>query len=773
MNKLKLYTVFLLIAGLLMGCSVEGGEGTEEDTGDIVTPVLDDDSGGGALPITLTDLPIVEDFGSYTNFNQNDTIDFFSPNYKALSTDSADANDPHSSLYYPTAGLYDSNGVAGGVLGSNASNQLWISNVNGDATLLIGNARFTIGQTRLGPAATDPKINTTSAANVSSWGELNLSQAYRISFCVVNSSGSGLAQVYLDNNTGGTSAASMHGSSSRLFSTAANLLIPGQRVQINVPGNATLQPSGTVLSTITELLGTDSSFLQFRVSSGGSLLIDDLRIEYQDAPGAPPVCVAGTATISPPSTPNPPALTAGDTQIDVTWSAVGSATSYDVLYNTVDSTSAGSPTVVADIAGTSTTLTGLANGTTYYVFVRAKNSGGNSTYSSSTSAAPQAPPPPEAPGAPDLVAGNAQITVSWDAVATATAYDVAYNTTNPLVPEGDVGDTLAGAVNDITDTDTTLTSLTNDTLYYVFVRAKNSGGNSAYSSSSSATPEVPLAPPDTPINLNATAGNQQITVTWDAASTGDPATAYDVAYNTIDDPDVSDGATVIADIATTNTTISSLTNGTTYYVFVLAKNAAGSSAYSASDSTIPSNPNGLDRTWTGSPDMAEATYASILTTTPPAGANNNVLAGTNSTVNGLAFFASSAGPLRHRSTVNEFNYNGSSYTTDVTTPTAGNAAPAQRVYIGVPVDVGRPAIIEVLHRNSSSGVTADSVKIVFIGSDGNVLCVSNAASNTGTTTQCSLSNGHAQTEVRIIYSREGTGVGGMHLTTITRNYQDN
>jgi hypothetical protein len=101
------------------------------------------------------------------------------------------------------------------------------------------------------------------------------------------------------------------------------------------------------------------------------------------------------------------------------------------------------------------------------------------------------------------------------------------------------------------------------------------------------------------------------------------------------------------------------------------------------------------------------------------------------------------------------------------------AAPTTRVYIGVPVETNRPVTITATHRNSSSGVTADSVKIVFIGGDGNVLCVSDGASNSPTMTSCELLTGHLQTEVRIIYSREGTGTGGMHLTTITRDYQDN
>jgi hypothetical protein len=58
---------------------------------------------------------------------------------------------------------------------------------------------------------------------------------------------------------------------------------------------------------------------------------------------------------------------------------------------------------------------------------------------------------------------------------------------------------------------------------------------------------------------------------------------------------------------------------------------------------------------------------------------------------------------------------------------------------------------------------------VFVGSDGTILYKSAAAVNAATTTTFSLPSGHAQTEVKILFSREG-GVGGMHLTSIDKTY---
>ncbi|MGI9256995.1 MAG: BspA family leucine-rich repeat surface protein, partial [Salinispira sp.] len=91
-----------------------------------------------------------------------------------------------------------------------------------------------------------------------------------------------------------------------------------------------------------------------------------------------PATDTATTPIGPPSMPNAPRLTVGDTQLTATWTAPndgGSAiTSYDVQYSSDSGTNW---TLVADpIAGTaaSYTITGLTNdGTSYDVQVRAKN----------------------------------------------------------------------------------------------------------------------------------------------------------------------------------------------------------------------------------------------------------------------------------------------------------------------------------------------------------------------------------------------------------------
>ena len=88
------------------------------------------------------------------------------------------------------------------------------------------------------------------------------------------------------------------------------------------------------------------------------------------------------------------------------------------------------------------------------------------------------------------------------------------------------------------------------------------------------------SPPPAPTGLSATAGNAQISLTWNA-STG--ATAYDVKRSTVS----GSGYAAVSSPTTTSYTNTGLTNGTTYYYVVDAKNANGTSGNSAQASATP------------------------------------------------------------------------------------------------------------------------------------------------------------------------------------------
>ena len=170
-------------------------------------------------------------------------------------------------------------------------------------------------------------------------------------------------------------------------------------------------------------------------------------------------------------------------------------------------------------------------------------------------------------------AGNAQVSLSWTASNGATLYYVRRSTTSG----GPYTQISAPSATSYTDT-----GLTNGTKYFYVVSAYNSAGQSANSSEVSATPTAPSTPPAVPANLQATAGNAQVSLSWTASS---GATSYHLKRSTTS----GSGYTQIAAPAATSYTDTGLTNGIAYFYVVSALNAAGESANSAPATSTPAN----------------------------------------------------------------------------------------------------------------------------------------------------------------------------------------
>ncbi|MDR1072799.1 MAG: fibronectin type III domain-containing protein [Treponema sp.] len=100
------------------------------------------------------------------------------------------------------------------------------------------------------------------------------------------------------------------------------------------------------------------------------------------------LAMSGTKSLSLPlPTPEKPTVTAGHGSVTVTWAAVELATSYNV-YCGASGTPPASPAQTG-ITGMSATITGLANGTLYYVWVQALTSTRTSPLSEASSGTPQ------------------------------------------------------------------------------------------------------------------------------------------------------------------------------------------------------------------------------------------------------------------------------------------------------------------------------------------------------------------------------------------------
>ncbi len=282
-----------------------------------------------------------------------------------------------------------------------------------------------------------------------------------------------------------------------------------------------------------------------------------------------------TPQLEAPGVPGSLALTEGDEEITASWNAPtsgGTPSHYDLQYR---QDGVGNCTPVEVTSGTSHVITSLTNGTTYEVQVRAANSTGDSNWSDSSTGTPYGVP--AAPAAPMLTAGDTQITASWDAPSNNGSDITEYTLAWVESGESDWDDELVEE-----GTSYTIMSLTNGTEYDVRVLATNARGNSAWSPTETATPEPALEAPGTPDKPELEAGDEQITASWEAPSSGGAPSHYDVQYR----EDGIGSWTEEEVLSGTELVIDSLTNGTTYEVQVRAANSTGDSIWSASSTEV-------------------------------------------------------------------------------------------------------------------------------------------------------------------------------------------
>ncbi|MBW8780689.1 MAG: alginate lyase family protein [Verrucomicrobia bacterium] len=254
------------------------------------------------------------------------------------------------------------------------------------------------------------------------------------------------------------------------------------------------------------------------------------------------VQASATPQVPAPAAPTGLSATAGDTQVVLGWNVSVGATSYNVKRATA---SGGPYTTVATVTGNGYTDTGLTNGTTYYYVVTASNLGGESSTGTSASGAPL--PPPAAPTALVATPDYYQVTLTWNASATATSYTV-----KRAAPGGANYITLATGV---TATQYTDTGLTPGSTYDYVVAAANSVGSSPDSTVVEVTlPKVPAslaldglsqtydgAPKA--VTVTTVPAGLSVTLTYDGNSTSPTGAGSYAIVATVQDPSYAGTAT--------------------------------------------------------------------------------------------------------------------------------------------------------------------------------------------------------------------------------------
>lgn len=255
-------------------------------------------------------------------------------------------------------------------------------------------------------------------------------------------------------------------------------------------------------------------------------------------------------------------------------------------------------------------ISSLSANTTYYAYVRAKNSGGSSAWASSGSITTSTLKPPNnitGLAKDTSIDSQTSLKFTWTAPSVdsthtdATSYVYSYGTTDSAPTNSGDYETTGGAAG----TDLTLTGLTANTDYYIFIKAKNDDGLSSTWVRGTGKTKASSNPPGVPSAVSLGNPSQSgLRFTWSAPTTGGTVVSYIIALSKTTTEPTTENLFSYDDFyydtgdTTTSYTFPILDSSTTYYAWVKARNADGTSTSVRRNATTAAAPSVGAPTWT-------------------------------------------------------------------------------------------------------------------------------------------------------------------------------
>jgi len=372
---------------------------------------------------------------------------------------------------------------------------------------------------------------------------------------------------YYDKNGEYPSCPSITGSAT----TVTTSVLPGIDAGVLVAPQADSGTTNSVLCTDLTNMSQADFFAYVGDSSstcttGQACLLYVLKYKQESTDQIVTIESRRKTNIGPTDTPVCSASAIGFTQINASWTAVASASSYDITRSTDSSFSTN--VISQNVATASYSATGLSANTTYYFRARANTAVGAGAWCNSVNASTWVI------GTPSINIGTVttnNANISWASTNHAATYTAQQST--------DQTNWTSTCLN-VATTSCSFTGLSTGLTYYFRAIANNGSYSSAWSTIKSATTS-----PSPPSNVAATANSStQITVSWTAAAS---ATSYDVDFSS--SSSFSSYSTVNS--TTINKVFTGLAPSTTYYFRVRTNINAVSSISSSAVSATTVTPN--------------------------------------------------------------------------------------------------------------------------------------------------------------------------------------